>query len=70
MASAMKFDFKNFDPDKAYPLKSSHMGHAYIINNIEKTNPGSMKDTEALESAYKMIGFTVHKHLNLARQVL
>ena len=70
MATRMKFDFKSFDPDKAYPLKSSNMGHAYISNNIAKTNPGSMRDTEALESAYKMIGFTVHRHLNCNRQVV
>ena len=36
------------------------MGHAIIINNVAAEMPGSAADVEALQAAYKNVGFYVH----------
>ena len=38
------------------------MGQAIIINNVAAEMPGSMADVEALQAAYKDVGFDVYSY--------
>ena len=50
-------------------MDKPRMGHALIVNNIEKEMPGSVHDVDALKEAYEHLGFQVHIHRNCSAQV-
>ena len=45
------------------------MGHAIIINNVAAEMPGSAADVEALQAAYKNVGFNVHCYSDCTEEV-
>ena len=45
------------------------MGHALIINNVEKELKGSAVDAQALASSFKTIGFQVRVEKNCTKLV-
>ena len=45
------------------------LGHAIIVNNISKEEPGSNADVAALKEAYETVGFDVQVHNNCTGRV-
>ena len=45
------------------------MGQAIIINNVAAEMPGSLADVEALQAAYKNVGFHVSSYSDCTIQV-
>ena len=45
------------------------LGHAVIVNNVASEMAGSLRDVDALVTAYETIEFDVQVHYNCDRQV-
>ena len=45
------------------------MGQAIIINNVATEMPGSLADVEALQAAYKDVGFDVYSYCDCIIEV-
>ena len=45
------------------------MGQTIIINNVAAEMPGTLADIEALQAAYKDVGFDVYSYSNCTLEV-
>ena len=63
------FYFINFLQDEPYDMDRPDLGHALIINNVASEFTQSMKDVDALRSAYQRVGFKVTVHTDCNAQV-
>ena len=55
--------------DVTYPMYLPRMGQAIIINNVAAEMPGSLADVEALQAAYKDVGFDVYTFTDCTAEV-
>ena len=50
-------------------MSPGRMGRAVIINNVAAEMPGSTADVEALQAAYKDVGFDVRSYMDCMEEV-
>ena len=55
--------------DTPYPMYLPRMGLAIIINIVAAEMPGSLADVEALQVAYKDVGFEVYSYSDCTIEV-